>query len=518
MIKGLFSQFLFKAILVALIGLALYGVFPGTGLAVIMVLFVGMRFASLGAEALRKPMSAAGWEAMLDRLTRAYETAALRPSAAKEAALRRAARLSPRELAQARINRARLSDQPPRPKRELGAEALGVVAFAVLIPLDIALGARDFFSLRTGQGWEGAGVAALCVALYAWPHRWLKSPDHSDVRIWWWAVPFVLALPLLHHLVVARHPYLNPLNPDHNRLAAERVLTLKNNIVAGRHADWVLRYARELDERGAWPQAIHFYHEGLRLNPGDRKAYARLASLEAEASSAGQPGNAARAASAPYWTARNPVIKPPRHRIDAQLENVEGCTVVVVAVGQVPDELLDAVGHVLGHELDLPLYISPDPVPLPPHTRVRGLATGPQWHESSIVQAFTNAARVFPNAPVRYVWITPVDIYMDEANYVFSSSYPWGAVVSSARFGGPNADHALLLQRTAKQALGALIKSFKVPASTDRNCVTSYTSSLEEFDAKGLRPSPETRALLRQAVADLNTVWQKHKALSRVPD
>ena len=191
---------------------------------------------------------------------------------------------------------------------------------------------------------------------------------------------------------------------------------------------------------------------------------------------------------------------------------------MLVAVGEVPDEVLDAVGHVLHQELDLPVYVSPDPVPLPPHTRVRGLATGPQWHESSIVQAFTNAAKVFPDAPIRYVLITPVDIYMSDVNYVFSASYGWGAVVSSARFGGPNVDHARLLQRTAKQALCALIKSFKVPPSTDRNCVTSYTSSLEEFDAKGNRPNAETRALFRQAVAQLNVAWQRHKGMARAPN
>ena len=66
----------------------------------------------------------------------------------------------------------------------------------------------------------------------------------------------------MNHAIETRHPYLNPFNPDHNRLAAERVLALKNNVVAGRNADWVLRYARQLDERGDTQQAIHFYREG----------------------------------------------------------------------------------------------------------------------------------------------------------------------------------------------------------------------------------------------------------------
>jgi hypothetical protein len=76
---------------------------------------------------------------------------------------------------------------------------------------------------------------------------------------------------------------------------------------------------------------------------------------------------------------------------------------------------------------------------------------------------------------------------------------------------------ALLRQRTAKQALCALLKSFNVPASTDRDDVTSYTRSLAEFDAKGNRPNAETLKLFRQAVADVNSRWQKHKAMQRVP-
>ena len=288
---------------------------------------------------------------------------------------------------------------------------------------------------------------------------------------------------------------------------------------AGRYADWVLRYARQLDEHGDTQQAIHFYREGLRLDANNREACARLAILEAQAS--GEPGgNMAQPAvspSAPYWTAGNRVIPSPRRQIDSRLEDVEGCTVVIVPVGAVSDELLDAVGYVIHKELDLPVYVSPDTVPLPPHTRVRGLATGPQWDQASLVQVFTNRTKFFPKAPVKYVLITPVDIYMGDVNYVFSTTYNWGALVSSARFGGRTGDDALLRQRTAKQALGALLKSFNVPASTDRDDVTSYTRSLAEFDTKGNRPDAETLKLFRQAVADLNRQWQNYKAMPRVP-
>jgi len=53
----------------------------------------------------------------------------------------------------------------------------------------------------------------------------------------WWRIPFVVAFPLLIHAVHVRHPYLDPFNADHERFKAERVLALKNNLVAGHHAD-----------------------------------------------------------------------------------------------------------------------------------------------------------------------------------------------------------------------------------------------------------------------------------------
>ena len=513
MLKGVLYKYLYKAILVALIGLILYGIFPATGLAIILILFVVLRFTSLVTEAMRKPVPVERWTAMVGELTRHYEALTPVKRATEATGLKLDPRLAAGELAQAQVNQAMLNYVPPRSKRELGAEALGVVAFIILIPLDVALYTHDIYSLRSWQGWEGALVAMFCVGLYAWPHRWLKSPDHSDVRIWWWALPFVIAFLVLNHAIEKRHPYLNPFNPERNRLAAERVLSQKNNIVAGQYADWVLRYARQLDEQGQSGQAIHFYREALRLDANNRVAYARLAALEAQ--SGGQsPGGMAEtdiSPTAPYWSDGRPVISSPRRKIDSQLASVAGCTVVIVPVGKVSDELLDAMAYVIHHELDLPVYIATDPVPLPTHTRVRGLATGPQWDQSAIVQAFTNATQVFPRAPIKYILVTSVDIYMDEVNYVFSTTYPWGALVSSARFGGPAGDDPQLRHRTTKQALCALIKSFGVPASTDRNDVTSYTRSLAEFDVKGNRPDAETLMLFRQAVADMNSSWQRSK-------
>ncbi len=408
MIQALFKQFLVKLVLVALLGFVLYGIFPGSALAIILGVFAAMRLTALLAEALRMT-----------------------------------------------------GNPQPRPKLELAAEVLGVLAFVILLPLDVALYTRDFFSLRTPQGWEGAVVAAAGVALYLWPrYRW-KSPDWMPARIAYWAFSFAAAALLLNHAIQIRHPYLDPFDPDHKRLAAIRVLSLTNNLVAGRIADWVLRYARELEDHGNTEQAVHYFREGLRLDPSDRSAAADLARLEAQLSGnveAAHP-QAAPAAFAPYWTDASPIVKPPRHAIDSSLTLVTGCTVVVVAVGEVPDDLLDAVGYAIQHELDLPVYVSPTPVPLPPPTRMRGLLTGYQWDAVGLANSFVQQTKgSFPRAPIKYVLVTTNDIYAKDVNYLYSCSFPWGgAMVSSRanerngrRFPGAATDRQARAERTAE--------------------------------------------------------------------
>jgi hypothetical protein len=197
------------------------------------------------------------------------------------------------------------------------------------------------------------------------------------------------------------------------------------------------------------------------------------------------------------------------------LENIAGCTVVIVPVGNVSDELLDAIGHVIHHELDLPVLISTNVVPVPPHTRQRGLATGPQWDHMALVGVFTNAIGYFPHAPVRYLLVASVDIYIEDANYVVSASYPWGAVLSSFRYEMMGGGESLVRQRTAKQGLCAVLKGFNLQASPDRNDVTSYARSPEEFDAKGNRPDAETLKMFHAAIASVNDDWQKFLATRR---
>jgi predicted Zn-dependent protease len=406
---------------------------------------------------------------------------------------------------------------PPRARSELAAEALGLLSFALLIPAAVLVHATDFVSLRYTAGWLGLGVAIASLCLYAWPHTWPASLAGRSRRVLWWGIPFFPALLALAFGIQIRHPYLDFTRSDRAKLAAERVLTLESNVVAGRHADWVFDYAESLAKDDP-EQAARLYGEGLRLDPTNEAAQARLASL-AHAGAADPAAGALRGggsaaserARRPLWTPADPTPRLLRCRIDAGLEAVDRTGVVLVPVGDVADSLLDVVGGVLQEELALPTCVAQG-VSLPPHTRVRGLVFGRQWSQVSLVKAFVQQIGALPRSPMAYVLLTPADIYSEDTNFVFSGSYSWGALVSVARYGDPaRQGDPVLLHRTAKQVLGSLITSFGVPRSTDRGCVTSYTKSIPEFDAKGNRPNDESLARFQSVIADRDRAWADFK-------
>ena len=104
MFKGILYKYLFKAILIALICLILYGVFAATALATILVLFVALRFTSLLVEALQKPVTAEQWEKMLGTLTSDYAMLTPELRRGKAIALKLDPGLNARDLAQAQVN------------------------------------------------------------------------------------------------------------------------------------------------------------------------------------------------------------------------------------------------------------------------------------------------------------------------------------------------------------------------------------------------------------------------------
>lgn len=210
----------------------------------------------------------------------------------------------------------------------------------------------------------------------------------------------------------------------------------------------------------------------------------------------------------PYWTRGETLMAPPRCALDRSLAGAGSTIIVLVPVGEVPEALLGAMGHVLQRELSLPACISSTAVALPPPTRTGDRPVGEQWHADELVKAFGRVAPHRADTPAAFVLVTPADIYKADVHFLFSQSYPWGGVVVSfARFGDPRGEEAVVAHRSAKAALGALVKGFDVPASSDPNCVTSYTRTLPEFDAKGNRPSPDTMARFRTALQRRDNAW-----------
>ncbi len=511
MIKWLVRHQLLQSVLGVLLGLVLFGRSSAEGLFGILVFFAVLSVIRLAAEWFTKPHSLAYWEIRQQEWTAGF--AALAPEAREAVAdgLSLDPEASVEEVVRARLRKEIAAHPPLRHKVEIGAELAGVFGYLILLPPVIALYANDFYSPRMRHGWAGAAVVVLASALYLWPRVWKKPPLLSARRILWWTVPLFPLLLAFAMALELEHPYLNPLRDDRVKLAADRVLALRDNILAGAYVDWVMNYARALDGRGDGAQAARYYRAALRLNPSDEEAEARLAALEPGSATPGIVLTPRPSPTAPFWSAGQRLASAPRTKLDASLAEVERCTVVLVPVGAVPDHLLDAVAFTIEQELQLPVKVCSTAVPLPPHTRVLGLLTDAQWDVTSIAQALVAANSPWPQGPVRYVVLTPADIYLNDSNFAFSGSYEWGAVVSFARFGAPFPG-SLCEHRIAKQSLGALLKGFGLPPSLDRDCVTSYTRSLDEFDRKGNRPNAATLAEFQRNLAGLNESWRRVRA------
>jgi predicted Zn-dependent protease len=298
---------------------------------------------------------------------------------------------------------------------------------------------------------------------------------------------------------------------------------VQSNVEASRRSEWVFAYARQLEGEGSKDQAIDYYRAGLRLDPTDGDARARLAVLEggevaAVADPRTDPNNPLtpdEIAEIPVWTEEDSAPPLERRAVSRDLARLPETTAVLIPVGEVPDWLIDALGLVIQRELGIPTVAASRAVELPPHTRFRGLVFGRQWDQYSLVQAFHHQLLSGDsyNTPAKWILVTGVDIYSDDANFLFSRTHPWGAVVSYARL-GDLADRVQLIQRMGKNTLGAFVKSFGVPVSTDPNCVTSYTRNLAEFDAKGNRPSAQSLQLLRENLLTRNRGWASRSTSS----
>jgi predicted Zn-dependent protease len=506
---------LFKTALVILIAVLLFGNVTSEEVVRWVLLFVGLRLVLLVIEACQKPVSEEQWSEGVAELTRRYEalSAEEREAHAKAWGLNPSA--SAADLAQAEVEQARARYVAPRPRLELLAETAGLITFSLLLPADIGMILQSFFSFNRPQEAAGVGILAACLILYGLPHTRRSAFRRSLVRTFWWATPFFSAVLVLLVLVGTKHPYLNPFDPEHHRLAAERVIAIMragNNVVAASHVDWIFRYAHDLEARGDKEAAIEMYQIGLQLDANRQAERLRLGALQGSTMSPPTSEVPAADPYAPLWpNDLTEFPRLPRCKIDSSLDSITQCTVVIAPLGEVPDVLVDAVGYVIHRELGLPVLVAEESLPLSAATRHHGLLVGKQWNTEEISRAFLSAFPSLPAAPIKYVLLTQNDIYMDGTSFVFSASFGWGPVVSAARFIEMGPDDAHIIARTAKQSLGALLKSFGLPASPDRECVTSYVRSMDEFDSKGNRPNAQTLALFQKALAEWNANWPQSR-------
>lgn len=512
------SNRVFQLLVLVVLGLVLYGTVPRARLAWVLGMFVLARGLFLLAEGRRRRVTPAEWQSLQAEYFGEFTRLSPEESAEDALLFGLEPAAPPEELARAAVAELRSRHVPPRSGRELLCEGLGVLTFGVLLPAAAILFTHDFVSLRGSQGWVGLGVAGVSLALYAWPLLWGRSVRLSQRRMLWWALPFVPALALLMAGIGFRHPYLDPTREDRVRLAADRVLALEDIVMAGAHADWVFAYADQLERQGDREQATRLYRAGLRLAPTNREAHAHLALLETRRSTRRQGVSAPSGfrspeerARAPLWNEGEVASRRPPCEADETLERVDGTVVVLVRVGDVPNGLVDPVGEVIERELGIPTCVARQTVPLPAHSRVRGLVVGRQWSLKSLARAFLYQVQELPTSPAKFVLLTNADVYNGDANFLFSGTYAWGAIVSFARYGEGPPESLEIVRRTAKQTLGALLQSFGLPKSTDPHCVTSYSNGLPQFEAKGNRPNAETLALFQRALRNRNEKWTAHK-------
>jgi hypothetical protein len=415
-------------------------------------------------------------------------------------------------------------DAPPgRSRADIALEALGLIGFVVLLPALLILVFRDVASLRGNLGWAGIATLLVCTALYAWPKLRASGPLTGRSASLWWGLPFLPLLMALVAGVAVLHPYLNPLADDRTARRAEKIMSLGDNVVASRHADWVLTYAAELEGQGLTREASAVYEFGLRLAPGDAVARSRLRMLDERhgtaphASTMGEPDPRPGAATLspsslarrPFWPDGSSPPNAPRCSVQQALMGVSEVTVIIVPVGAVPPALTDGISDVLNREASLATCVATEPLALPIPDRTGGLVTGNQWATSSLMGAFAKTLASAPPPPLRFLLVTEADVYEGESRFLFSGTFgSWGAVLSSARFRLDDPPEATVHVRAAKQALAAIIRSFDLPPSADTDCVTSYANDLAALDAKGNRPTTATYLELRNRIEALNRGWR----------
>ncbi|MBV6500629.1 MAG: hypothetical protein CJBNEKGG_03113 [Prosthecobacter sp.] len=494
--------FLFwKLALPALLVVVLYGWVERRQVWLVLIVGVLWRWMVLWREHRRPVMKEADWlhlregliQVELARLEGEPETRGAPPQEQRDRAV---------QNADHEMTGLRLQYRPPREGVMLLAEALALPVFVIGLPVLMLMIASDFFTFRRRFGWEDMMVILGCAVLFSLPHlRFFRQLPSLVAKVWWLAPAFMVPLAILD-LVRDKHPYWNPFHPEQRRLAAEKVLSLQDWVLAAAHADWVFRHAEDLAARGRTEDARKLGERAMQMAPGSprgRHLQVRLGNVEPAAA----PGMEIDA-HAPYLADGTRIPRAERCRFETAHGLRPECVTLLLPVGEVPDLDLDFVAEVLRKETGMPTKVYEKSLPLPAPTRTLGLLQAKQWDLESIVKTALpemNGRRV--RGPFKILVITSADMYRESANYIFAVGYEWGGVVSRARFTwGDNP--WLTRHRLAKQCYSMIIKSFGIMPSADTRCVTSYPDGLQAFDAKGNRPLPDVRRQFLESLARLN--------------
>lgn len=136
-----------------------------------------------------------------------------------------------------------------------------------------------------------------------------------------------------------------------------------------------------------------------------------------------------------------------------------------------------------------------------------------QWDADRLLAVL---AREYPDRGkprVVHLAALPMDLYSGTANFLFGSALENGnyAVASyerfTASFTGEPPNRERLVERTTKQLLSSFGFAVGVPRCADPRCARSYSSSLNEHDAKGAGLCSECRSAFAKALGHELPPW-----------
>lgn len=398
-----------------------------------------------------------------------------------------------------RHSRARIRD-----RRDLAAEILCLV---VVVPASVILVLMLTSHILSFDGlarWAVVGGVATAAGLHFLPNLIPFTNVRGRLQLRGVFATGVLLSTLA--LAESRHPYLLKFGSERRQLEASCVLEQGPTVEAGRHADLVFAHAADLEIDGRLEASVAMYERGLALSPHDTSAHRHAEEIYARL---GRPSDSARHHSMAEFSTgavrsfrvQKEQVRPLPHLPSSP---PSGFLICLVPFGNVSDSMLDWAGREIEARSGIPVCRFSKVFELPAPDRRNGLLGSMQWKPESLFRRFAAEGGPFLRGPIQYLIVSSGDIFIKDANFVFSAGGSVHGCVSFARLHernglAPSID-SLLVDRFAKIALSCSIKSLDVPSSLDPNCVTAYCHDLAECDRKPPTPSAATDRLYREAI------------------